>query len=660
MRIKQLVIKDFRSHEDTTLDFDRFNFIVGENAVGKSSIAMAAEFLFTGKVAAITDEGGRGSDLLVRTNAKELSVQADVILSKGENLVSNRFVRSKSAKGHTFLINGKLVDVRLAQEGIEKITGVTTDVLSACLNSSRFISMDEKSQKSLLSQVLATEKIEIPKHIADLMRSIGGEGIVPNNPVLDSVDDVDLLHKTHYAVRTETNRDIKALGTMTEPEASEDVPDYKSTWKLLDDLRSELTKATAQKAREEERYDSAVNNAAGRRKSLQQYKKAAEDRMLSEEDAARYQAIVDNRDKHDVLVGKINSCRQSIATAEAEARNEISNKRGAVDEKRRGIQAQIAQKEEQIEILTRIKSADCPTCQRALSAKDKAALGSRLDDELVGLQKSLKQTDAEMPSLNIPESEALTKLRKTFAKMENELAAIGDIAEAEAKMRAHREAIVEADRCDRELKAITDPVAPDTAALATKIDELNTRIGKGEEVLNQVAAIERERQAFDDWKAKKAALEAKVEVLAQLIDFFGPNGIKSKLVGDKIGPFTDAMNEVLFGFGYKVAFTLEPYRFLIFRENDPMPRTVKQLSESEGLRFGIAFQVALAMATGLRFVIIDRADMLIGDNRAALMSVLLESELEQAIVLASSDRPAPTDLPDGLRFIQLGQQAVAA
>ena len=49
MRIKKLTLKNFRSHQETVLELDRFNFVRGPNGCGQSSIQMASEYLFTGR-----------------------------------------------------------------------------------------------------------------------------------------------------------------------------------------------------------------------------------------------------------------------------------------------------------------------------------------------------------------------------------------------------------------------------------------------------------------------------------------------------------------------------------------------------------------------------------------------------------------------------------
>ena len=77
------------------------------------------------------------------------------------------------------------------------------------------------------------------------------------------------------------------------------------------------------------------------------------------------------------------------------------------------------------------------------------------------------------------------------------------------------------------------------------------------------------------------------------------------------------------------------------------------LSKSEQFRFGLAFQIALAMVTGLQFVVIDRADVLDKEKRRMLTSLLLNSKLEQAIVLATNEEPAPPHAVRGVKFLNL-------
>ena len=79
----------------------------------------------------------------------------------------------------------------------------------------------------------------------------------------------------------------------------------------------------------------------------------------------------------------------------------------------------------------------------------------------------------------------------------------------------------------------------------------------------------------------------------------------------------------------------------------------KQLSESEGFRFGIAFQIALAVATGIRLVVIDRADLLDKERRRLFTRLLLQSDVDQAIVLSTGEELPPSSTPSEVKFVDL-------
>src|SRR5260370_7349571 len=163
MRILTLTLKNFRSHQETILDLDRFKFVRGPNASGKSSIQMALEYLFTGRCE-ITDDAGRGAESLIRTGAKELEVSAT--LGGGETICRRRTPRS-----HIVELDGNRVPVDAAEASLEKRFG-SADVLSALLNAGRFVEMSEAQQKRLLAQGVDAGEAEIPEDIVNALRAM--------------------------------------------------------------------------------------------------------------------------------------------------------------------------------------------------------------------------------------------------------------------------------------------------------------------------------------------------------------------------------------------------------------------------------------------------------------------------------------------------------
>src|SRR2546427_1789601 len=161
MRITTLTLKNFRSHVETLLELDRYNFIRGPNGCGKTSIQMALELLFTGRCA-MTDAAGRGADSLIRFGAKEFSVSAT--LQNGETIC-----RRKSARSHVVELNGNRVPVEAAERYLEK-QFASSDVLSALLNASRFTEMTDEERKRLLLQVVDAGRVKLPQDITDTLR----------------------------------------------------------------------------------------------------------------------------------------------------------------------------------------------------------------------------------------------------------------------------------------------------------------------------------------------------------------------------------------------------------------------------------------------------------------------------------------------------------
>jgi hypothetical protein len=150
------------------------------------------------------------------------------------------------------------------------------------------------------------------------------------------------------------------------------------------------------------------------------------------------------------------------------------------------------------------------------------------------------------------------------------------------------------------------------------------------------------------------ALGTKIGLLDRLTEFFGPNGAMKRQASSRIESFTENLNRHLAPFGYTCIIAPEPFDIRVSLSNDDcLGVSLKYLSESERFRFSVASQIALAIGTGLRFVAIDRADVLDKDRRELFSGLLMYSELDQAIVLATSDEAAPSIVLHGVKFPNL-------
>jgi hypothetical protein len=183
---------------------------------------------------------------------------------------------------------------------------------------------------------------------------------------------------------------------------------------------------------------------------------------------------------------------------------------------------------------------------------------------------------------------------------------------------------------------------------------LGERINKGERVLEKAQQAESAKERWETYVRGKSALETRTSLLDRLTEYFGPHGAMMGQASGRMGSFAENLNRHLAGFGYTCNIALEPFEIRVSSSKDnPFGLSLKHLSESEQFRFGVAFQIALAMVTGLRFVVIDRPDVLDKERRRMLTSSLGNSGLDQAIVFATSEEAPPSVVPQGVKFLNL-------
>jgi DNA repair exonuclease SbcCD ATPase subunit len=583
MRIQTLTLKNFRSHQETVLDLDRFNFARGPNGCGKTSIQMALEFLFTGRCE-MTDAAGRGAEALIRFGAKELEVS--VTLEGGEIIC-----RRRTARSHIVELNGNRVPVDAAEASLEKRFG-SADVLSAVLNAGHFIEMSEAEQKRLLAQVVDAGKVDLPGEIAEAMRAINEEP-----PKLASVSDVEAAYRRFYDLRTEAGRTLKALGQMKEPDIPSDLPNVQEVKKKLEDLRQQKERLVAQKAAEAASWESAQ----GRLERV---------RVEIEEVSAE---ILTPSQEQELL--QLESQQSRAEKLRQELRDLVAEQKAA---------------EKSLAAVLGLKG-ECPQCRQPISEVVKKREMEVLRERLADLDGMIQGTKEEL----------------------NEYA---EIATAGSRLEAHRKALARRSKLREEESRLREVQEPNTGDLDSRMTILVERVNKGERVLERAQELQSAKERWEVYAKEKSSLEARISLLDRVTEFFGPNGALMSRAGDRMQSFSGDLNRHLAAFGYTCKLALEPFDIRISSsKDDHFGLSLKQLSESEQFRFGVAFEIALAMATGLRFVVLDRADVLDNERRRMLTGLLVNSALDQAIVLATNEEAPPLVVPKGVKFLGLGE-----
>lgn len=585
MKIRTLTLKNFRSHQETVLELERFTFIRGPNGCGKSSIQMALEYLFTGRCA-LTDPAGRGADSLIRSGEKEFEVSAT--LQGGETICRRRTTRAQNIE-----INGKRVPVDAAETFLTKQLG-SANVLSAVLNADRFVEMPEAEQQRLMAQLVEAGKIVIPKEIGDALRTLDEEP-----PRLANVADVEAAYKRFYDLRTESSRALRALGKMEQPDVPSDLPIVQEVRKRLEELRQQKERLIAQKAE----ADACWQNAQARLRQLQTEIEEVSAGILSQSEEQELLQRASLRPRAEKLQQELTE----LAAEQTIVEKALATARGLKN--------------------------NCPTCGQPISMATRATELERLSEQLSDIEALIRGT-------------------------REELSEFGDLEIATSRLEAHRRAQAQRVKLLQEQSKVPAVQEPEAADLESQMTILAERLNKGERALERAQQVQALQEKWEAHAREKTSLEARITLLDRLVAFFGPNGAVMAHASGRIGSFVESLNMHLTAFGYACDFTPDPFEIHVMPSpDDHSGFSLKQLSESERFRFGIAFQLALATATGIRFVVIDRADVLDRTRRKMLTALLLNSEIEQAIVLATGEEPPPVSIPTGMRFFDLAQAA---
>jgi DNA repair exonuclease SbcCD ATPase subunit len=465
----------------------------------------------------------------------------------------------------------------------------SADVLSAVLNAGRFIEMSEAEQKRLLAQVVDAGKVEFPREIVQAMRAINEEP-----PKVASVSDVEAAYRRFYDLRTEAGRTLKALGQMEKPDIRADLPNVQEVKKKLEDLRQQKERLVAQKAEEAASWHSAQ----ARLRRVQAEIEEASAEILTPSQEQELLQLVSQK-------GRAEKLRQELTDLIADQK--------AAETSLAGVQG---------------LKGKCPQCRQPISEEVK---------------------NREMEALR----ERLADLDGMIQGAKEELNEYAEIATAISRLEQHRRALARRSKLMEEESKLRAVQRSDSGDLDGRMTILTERISKGERVLEQAQHAQTAKERWEEYVRGKSSLEARITSLDRLTEFFGPSGALMSRAGDRMESFSGDLNRHLAAFGYTCNLALDPFEISVACKDSHCSLPLTQLSESEQFRFGVAFQIALAMVTGLRFVVVDRADLLDKERRKMMVGLLVNNGLDQAIVLATSEEPAPAIVPEGVKFLDL-------
>ncbi|MGB9845873.1 MAG: AAA family ATPase [Desulfotomaculales bacterium] len=632
MRIERLRLVNFGNYVDTDIQLEQINVFCGPNGAGKSTIKQALEYLLTGRVYGVTDAAGRGADVLVRTGEKTGYVAAVV-----DGLSISRE------------IGGKL-------QGMGEPPN--REIISALLNTSRFLELPQKEQQALLFSLLGLSFTEekILDHLNDWPGAGEREKRVFMNLFVGQAaggpEVFDKLYKLFYNERTSAKRILKELEALAKQEGGQvELPP--GAWEAREQIREDLKKLKQRQAE--------LTKAIGQAQMQIKYRQDLESNLGRLE-----------REKQE-LEEKIKAALPGDTRAEKNYAEGLAEREEELNERIKTTQEElykVNQKKANLEAL--ILNAD--KLQERLSSGNKCPLLEDLEcpvDRKALIENLKKENDAR--------AKELEECEITVADLEKELEGLGkEIEQIRKKQVEQRQALAELDFDRKKLADLEQRLEYfytqleeikeiPVAEMEEEIDALGQRIANGEELVRKLAVYEDRVNRQRELQERLVRAREEVEALEVLVDAFGPKGIRAKLLDqviEKLQARADERMQLLTGGRYRVKFAM----FAPVIEKEGMP--VKKLSTGERLLLGVVMQDILAGLAGARLLVIDDANHLDQRNKNALMGMLLKvrEDYDTVMIFSALGEVPPRDpgIPgvamwyvDGGHVARVPAQAVA-
>jgi hypothetical protein len=592
MRVERATLINFRSHKHTVVTFERINFVRGMNRTGKSGIAMAIEMTLAGRCA-VTDEGGKGFEQLIRQDEQRATVKLECSCATITLTLDRTVGRTLKVETGRGTPEGLTILGKQAQEWIAENIA-TPDVVNASLNAWRFMKSGDNEQAALLARVLLPAKLELS---SDVTAWLAGSGlaIVERSSLFGTIE---ATHKAISTARTDVNRTLRDMKAITEPEPV--VGSSATIKEKLDQLRTE--------------HD-ALN---------QRLFTATHEDEITERRKVRL-ATVDTELKV-AAVAVLDASKKLLSTEDRTQLEQKATLRNRQEQLRETLTLERANLDRIAEALDYADDGRCAACKQPLPADVRTAGITTLNKRRTESKKIIERLEKELR-----------------ASLDGEAAA-KQIAADNANRKLHQEAETTLERWRQEERDLTGSVSVVSSidasesetieSLREKIAALQAKVTRGLDLLGSTAAREEQHAVYQRQLKLKINAERKLSDLEKLLEYFGPRGIKAKLIAERLDMFTERVNAVLDWWGYSLSFSIEPYALTITEVDGPA-LTPKQLSDSERYRLGVAFGIAIADWTGLRLLIADGADILDKTDKWQLAQALLQSDLEQAIVTST-------------------------
>ena len=583
--LTRLKLENFRSHVETSLEWDSaVNYICGPNGGGKSSIQMAVQMLFLDRCL-VTGGNGQYKEALIRTGANDYILTGELDSREGEKS-SKIEKRRKSAVG---LGATTLTDVNKSVLDYLSTNSAAVNIVTG----GSFFDMPDNDQRGMLMTLAGVDCSEesireyLSRELGEVYTQIGeqldglrlGEGSV----AVDACETY-LVNARKIAKK---DRDEAESNMKTHASGDLDGIDPKEAASVGERLRNNL--ATAR-----EKFSGVSAESAASAEQLTRVKSDIES-LESQIKEVRVPADVDEAMKK--AKARFDKA-EDIRTRSEKEFGELTGRR--------------KQNELEIEKAERLGTADCPTCGQSIDAAktaERLAAVKEDNDKIMARLGVVKEANAKARDEAVTSGERYKILKKYQDELEPRM----------AELLQRKETLETESRVSGKV---------DVTSLQEEITSTEARLEDWQKTygvkLESAGVFLQAKGIFEREEAKASALEAAVTSIRRF---------RSVAVENKLSIFSKHLNDAAGEIGMK--FSIDPSTLMVTTSSGLAYRS---LSESEQVRIDTCFRLIISELTGLRFIVVDRADVLDKANRIAMLKLILKSKQKALILAKSEDR----------------------
>lgn len=636
--IRALSLANLRTFRDAMWQpITGVNVVISHNDAGKTSVRLALEYLLGGRASGVTDEAGRGAEALIRHGENEAVVELLVEGADGEVFGVRRTIYA-SSKAAKLEVQGATGSTRVLEEILERRLGAGPGVVSAALNSGRFLDLSVADQQAMILRLAGATWTaeEIAAALSSdqsrtALRMIGADQLAGGPEVLDTIE------KRAREARPAEKRSRDSL----ESELKATPAPRLLPADQAEALRQRVASFNAERDGLQRDAGAAMLQASRRKGNTER-----RDRLQREID--ELQAKIDQWAAVDVDVARRDESEGRAALAAADA---------ACQESERALAAADQALTPWLKALHALRESvahgSCPFCTELRCGLDAAAAlppvqarVSELEAAVRAAQGSHSATVAFRGGVKVEAD----SLRNRLQTAEANAAALSKARESLASKQSAL-AEVQSEIDDPESIANAQEIADRVNLLDQQLATMRAALNEHERAQQASVRLEDLRHRLEDARARYAALDA-------LCDEFRAGGVRQRLLGPVLEGFLEHANAVLSSSGAQVQFAGDG-SLGVTSSLWPGVLGLAGLSRSMRLRVGVALQHALCQLAHWRLLLIDDADALDVENRNVLLETLLSmaSAYSTIIVLVAQ----PTDeLPadpgvEGLAFWTIDQ-----